>query len=201
MERDPAGPDQDVKDRILDATLDELRIMGVDNFTIENVAKRAGVDASVIFGYWHDWRVLLMDAQLTRHRQQVPTPSNGDLEADLVDYANSLTRLTNTAQGRRWIHRNLPNGYDTDFSEVRSDFWSVRFSELVAIILEATDRGEIRDGIDPLDALRAFSAALFYDPIFADSPVRPDFAAQVRDIFLHGILKKDVDRGATAKSE
>lgn len=190
MDQAHEGLDEETKDRVFDAALDELRVKGIDGFTLEDVAKRAKVDISEITAYWHDWRVLLMDAQLTRARQQIPTPENGNLAEDLDDYAKSLVEVTKTAQGRRWFHRNLPTGQDTDLSEVRSDFWNIRFSELVPILLEAGAREEIRDGIDPLQALQAFSAALYYNVIFADSPIDPRYAAQVIDIFLHGILRK-----------
>ena len=190
MDHPPGEPFEGIRDRVLDATLDELRIRGIDAFTIDNVAHRAGVDAEVINAHWHDWRVLLMDAQLTRARQQVPTPANGDLREDLVDYAKSLMEVASTVQGRRWFHRNLPNGQDTDFSEVRSDFWSIRFSELLPIMLEAAARGEIRADIDALTALQAFSAAVYYPVIFADSPVQADFADQVVAIFLHGVTTR-----------
>ena len=190
MDHPPGEPIEGIRDRVLEAALDELRIRGIDAFTIDNVAHRAGVDAAVINAHWHDWRVLLMDAQLTRARQQIPTPNNGDLREDLVAYAKSLMEVANTVQGRRWFHRNLPNGQDTDFSEVRSDFWSIRFSELLPIMLEAAARGEIRADIDALTALQAFSAALYYPVIFADSPVQADFADQVVAIFLHGVMKR-----------
>lgn len=190
MDHPPGEPIEGIRDRVLEAALDELRIRGIDAFTIDNVAHRAGVDAAVINAHWHDWRVLLMDAQLTRARQQIPTPNNGDLREDLVAYAKSLMEVANTVQGRRWFHRNLPNGQDTDFSEVRSDFWSIRFSELLPIMLEAAARGEIRADIDALTALQAFSAALYYPVIFADSPVQADFADQVVAIFLHGVTTR-----------
>lgn len=179
------------RDRILGAALDEFRIRGIDNFSMDGVADRAGVDPGLITRYWHDWRVLLMDAQLTRARRQIPTPDNGNIREDLHAYADSLVEVANTSQGRRWFHRNLPNGLDTDLTEVRSDFWNIRFSELVPILLQAAERGEIRDDVDPLDVMRAFSAALYYDVIFADSPVRPDFAEQVIAIFLRGISRGD----------
>ena len=34
-----------------------------------------------------------------------------------------------------------------------------------------------------------FSAAVYYDVIFADTPVRPEYAARVLDIFIHGITR------------
>jgi AcrR family transcriptional regulator len=177
--------------QVLEAALEELRISGIDEFTLANVAKRAQVDLGLISAHWHNWRVLLMDAMLSRSRVQIPTPENGDLPKDLAAYAASLLEASDTAQGRQWFHRNLPNGADTDLSDVRADFWSIRFSELVPIMLQAAQRGQIRNGIDPLRALQAFSAAVYYDVIFGDRKVPPDFADLVIDIFLHGVLVRN----------
>lgn len=192
MADDPEGrAEADFKRRILDAALDEFRIKGVDGFTIDDVAERAGVDPDVISGRWHDWRVLLMDAQLTRARETIPIPNNGDLRQDLIDYARALSQVADTPQGRRWFHRNLPTGHDNDFSEVRSDFWIIRFREILSFMEQAAQRGEIRDGIDLLDAVEMFTAAIYFDVTFFDSPVRREYADQVLDILLHGILRKD----------
>ena len=188
---DPDAPSMEERDRILNAALDEFRIRGIDSFSLDGVADRAAVDPGLISRYWHDWRVLLMDAQLTHARRQIPTPDNGNIREDLREYADSLIEVANTPQGRRWFHRNLPNGLDTDLTEVRSDFWNIRFSELVPILLQAAERGEIRADVDPIDVMRAFSAALYYDVIFVDGPVRPDFAEQVIAIFLRGISTRD----------
>ena len=185
------GLTPEVKHRILDSTLEELRVKGIDSFSLTNVAERAQVELGTITNYWHNWRVLLMDAMLTRSREQIPTPQNGDVEKDLESYAQSLLEAATTVQGRRWFHRNLPNGQDSDLSDIRADFWSIRFSELVPILLQAAERGQIRNDIEPLQALQAFSAAVYYDVIFADREVSRDFVAMVIDIFLHGILTKD----------
>lgn len=190
---DPSGLTPDMRDRILDAAIEEFRVRGIDDFSIDSVATRAGVDTGLIAGHWHDWRVLLMDAQLSRSRRQVPTPNNGNLQEDLLAYATSLIEVASTPQGRRWFHRNLPNGQDTDFSEVRSDFWSIRFSELVPILLQAIERGEVREDVDAMEAMRAFSTALYYDVIFSDNSVRPNYAEQVLNIFLHGVLRDGAD--------
>lgn len=186
----PDGLSGPLIDRVLDAAVDEFRIRGVDGFSIEGVAERADVDPRVITGRWHDWRVLLMEAQLTRARARVPTPMNGDLRQDLLEYSEALADLASTPQGRRWFHRNLATGHDTDFSEVRSDFWDIRFRDVLPFLQQAAERGEIRPDIDLMDAIGMFSAAVYFDVTFYDHAVRPEYLSQVLDIFLHGILKQ-----------
>ena len=46
------------------AAMAELAATGVDDFTLDGVAKRAGVDVKAIVAHWHDRRVLLMEAML-----------------------------------------------------------------------------------------------------------------------------------------
>ena len=54
----------------------ELIARGIDDFTVKGVATRAGVDPSDILQIWHDRRVLLMDAQLSRASEALPLPQH-----------------------------------------------------------------------------------------------------------------------------
>ena len=80
----------------------------------------------------------------------------------------------------------LPASGDADLSEVRSDFWRAELDRQSMIVRRAIERGELRDGIDPVESMRMFSAA-YYEVIFSGSAVRPQYAAQMIDIFIHGI--------------
>ena len=174
---------------IYDAALAELLDRGIDNYTIDGIAKRASLDRSTIIQIWGDARVLLMEAQLSRASETVPATNTGSLHGDLLEYAASLTELAATTEGRGWFQRLLPAGRDVDFAEVRADFWKIRFDSVEPILERAAERGELRDGIDAMAAIRMFSAALYFDVIFADTAVDPDYAAQVLDIFIHGITQ------------
>ena len=175
---------------ILDAAIAELIARGIDDFTVEGVAKRAGVDPRVIIEMWHDHRVLLMDAQLSRAHRRMPTPDTGSLRGDLEAFAAMLAEMAGAPERRAWFQRLLPASRDCDFSEVRSDFWQVRLNEVAPIIRRAAERGELREGIEHVEAIAMFNTAYLFDLIFADSPVRPEYAAQVLDIFLHGITPR-----------
>jgi len=178
---------QSQRQAIRDAALAELITGGIDKFTVGGVARRAGVDPSVIVETWRDRRLLLMDAQLSRASSEVPTPNTGTLRGDLVAYATSLIELAASPEGRTWFKRLLPASGDADLAEIRADFWQVRFDAVAPILERAAERGELRDGVDPLAAIRMFSAGLWFDVIFTDTAVDPNHAAQALDIFIHGI--------------
>lgn len=162
---------------------------GIDDFSVPRVAERAGVPLAFIENHWHDWRVLLMEAQLTRAREQIPTPDTGSLRQDLIELSKSLVRLSESTQGRRWFQRNLPNNHDTDLLDVRKDFWNTRFDDLAEIFTRAAARGELLEGIDPVEAARLFCAAYYYDVTFADTAVRPGYGDMVIDVFLRGVSR------------
>ena len=185
----PQEVSPEVKDRIFDAVLAELVASGIDSFRVEAVARRAGVETAVISARWHDSRVLLMDAILTRAAKLSPTPDTGSLTGDLAALTTSMSEFSASDLGRQWIHRLLPNGRDADLSEVGTDFWAARFSSFEPILQRAFKNDELRVGVDPREAIRMFASALNYDVIFTDAPVRPGYAAQALETFLYGILR------------
>ncbi len=185
---DVQGISVPMKDRIFDAARAELLESGVDRFKIDGVARRAGVDPSVIHAQWHDRRVLLIEAMLVRTNASLWNPATGSLHTDLEAVAALAVDTSRTTTGRALFRRVLPGGDDVDLAEVGSDVWSARFRDAAQILHRAADRAQLRDGVDPDEAIRMFAAAFYYDVIFTDSPVRPEFAAQVIDIFLHGVL-------------
>lgn len=182
---DTAGP---LRERVFDAVLEELTVFGIDKFSADRVIRRSGVPPEAIRNQWRDDRVLLMDALITRSDQTNPCPDTGRLGDDLRVLADALVQLNQSETARQLTRRMLPGGRDTDFGEVGSDVLAARFESLKPIFRRAAERGELRAGVDPDDATRMCVAACLHDPLFHDEPVRPDYADQLRDVFLHGIL-------------
>jgi len=166
----------------------ELLATGIDRFRIDAVARRAGVDPSVILRHWRDRRVLLMEVLLARTTAASWSPDTGSVRTDLDVVSSLATDLSQTAQGRALFRRVLPGDDDVDFGEISSDLWDARFRDAAQVLARAADRGQLRAGVDPEEAIRMFAAASYYDVIFADRPVRPQYAQHVVDIFLNGIL-------------
>lgn len=185
---DDQGLPADVADRILNAVRAELVESGIDRFTIDAVARRAGVSPGVVRTRWHDRRVLLIDALLARTNAAMWSRDTGSLYTDLQAVSELATEISQTPMGRALFRRVLPGGEDADLTEITSDLWDARFRDAARIIERAAERGQLRDGVDPAKAIRMFAAACYYDVIFTDAPVRPDYAEQVVDVFLHGVL-------------
>lgn len=185
--RVPESMDDKQRNRIFDATMTELLARGIDDFSIAGVARRAGIDPAAITGHWPDRRVLLMEVMTTLAAQAAPIPDTGTLRGDLQALADATTALVATPKGRRWMHRVLPNGQDADLYEVSHDFWDIRLGSAAEILHRAARRGELRVGVDPQLAIRMFAAGYYFDAIFSNVPVRPEYAEQVMEIFIRGI--------------
>nr|MCW1958626.1 TetR/AcrR family transcriptional regulator C-terminal ligand-binding domain-containing protein [Mycobacterium sp.] len=178
----------EVKDRVFEAVQAELRVTGLDRFSIDGVARRAGVDPGLIRRQWPDRRVLIMDVMLARTRSSKWNPDTGSLYSDLDAIAALAVENSQSEAGRALFRRVLPGGGDVDFAEIGADLWTARFRDAAKVLQRAADRGQLRDGVVPDEAIRMFAAAFYYDVVFNDSPVRPEYVDQVVDIFLHGVL-------------
>ncbi|HNA51546.1 MAG TPA: TetR family transcriptional regulator, partial [Mycobacterium sp.] len=73
-----------IREVVLKAAFDELVDRGIDRFTVDRVAKRAGVEPDVIIAMWGDRRILLMDAVLSSSESVIPIPDTGTLRGDLA---------------------------------------------------------------------------------------------------------------------
>lgn len=180
---------------VLQAAIEELISAGIDGFSLGRVAKRAGVEPSLILSGWRDRRVLLLDAQLTYVQEAAPLPDTGTLRGDLDALAEAVSRLAATARGRTWVHRLLPaDRSNIDLSEARVDFWTIQESNFCEVFTRARRRGELREDI-ALYATQLFKAAVYHDVVFADSSFRPEYITQTLDIFVRGVTRDGAEPG------
>ena len=174
---------------VLQAAFDELVDRGIDRFTVERVAKRAGVEPAVISSIWVDRRILLMDAVLSSSESVIPIPDTGTLRGDLSLAIDAAVEIASTREGRRQLYSMLPRGRDFDPTEVQRDFWDNRLIAWAVTFRRAEQRGELRSGVDPIAATRMLAAAINFDVLFADNPISADYVEKVLDMFLHGVAR------------
>lgn len=174
---------------VLKAAFDELVDRGIDRFTVDRVAKRAGVEPDVIIAIWGDRRILLMDAVLSSSESVIPIPDTGTLRGDLSLAFEAAVTIASTREGRRQLYSMLPRGRDFDPTEVQRDFWDNRLIAWAVTFRRAQQRGELREGVDPMAATRMLAAAVNFDVLFADNPISAEYVEQVLDMFLHGVVR------------
>ncbi|MCB0945967.1 MAG: TetR/AcrR family transcriptional regulator C-terminal ligand-binding domain-containing protein [Mycobacterium sp.] len=178
-----------IREVVLKAAFDELVDRGIDRFTVDRVAKRAGVEPDVIIAIWGDRRILLMDAVLSSSESVIPIPDTGTLRGDLALAVEAAVTIASTREGRRQLYSMLPRGRDLDPTEVQRDFWDNRLIAWAVTFRRAQQRGELREGIDPMAATRMLAAAVNFDVLFADNPISAEYVEQVLDMFLHGVVR------------
>ena len=178
-----------IREVVLKAAFDELVDRGIDRFTVDRVAKRAGVEPDVIIAMWGDRRILLMDAVLSSSESVIPIPDTGTLRGDLALAFDTAVTIASTREGRRQLYSMLPRGRDFDPTEVQRDFWDNRLIAWAVTFRRAQQRGELREGVDPMAATRMLAAAVNFDVLFADNPISAEYVEQVLDMFLHGVVR------------
>lgn len=178
-----------IREVVLKAAFDELVDRGIDRFTVDRVAKRAGVEPDVIIAIWGDRRILLMDAVLSSSESVIPIPDTGTLRGDLSLAFEAAVTIASTREGRRQLYSMLPRGRDFDPTEVQRDFWDNRLIAWAVTFRRAQQRGELREGVDPMAATRMLAAAVNFDVLFADNPISAEYVEQVLDMFLHGVVR------------
>ncbi|MBX6390999.1 MAG: TetR/AcrR family transcriptional regulator [Frankia sp.] len=92
--RRPPGRPRDpmAEQRILDAAIEEYLAAGIAGFTMDRVARRAGVGKSTVYLRWPDKDTLLVESVLARSGG-IEDVDTGSLRGDLVELAGNLMRF------------------------------------------------------------------------------------------------------------
>ncbi|WP_028644662.1 TetR/AcrR family transcriptional regulator [Nocardioides sp. URHA0020] len=141
----PRTPGAD--DKILAAALDEYAEHGWAGFTMDAVARRAGVGKSTVYLRWPDKDALLTDA-VTNHGIGITTADTGTLAGDLRHLALSLLRQFHSTAG--WAALRVT--FDVASAHERLGAFSaaviqVHGRPVEQICRRAVERGEMVEGV------------------------------------------------------
>jgi len=137
------------KKAILDAAAALLQEKSYKNFTIEEVARRAGASKSTIYRWWSNKMHLLLDIYGTDVEKMIVIPDFGNVEKEIIFMIRAIWKL--------W--RETPSGqaYKSMIAEAqavpstagqwRSQFLLERRSKLLFTLQRASDRGELRSDV------------------------------------------------------
>ena len=145
----PAGRprDADADDRIIDAALAEYAAHGRAGYSLNGVARRAGVGKSSIYLRWRDKETLLVDA--VHARADAPEVDTGTLEGDLLAVYSWLLQHFLTEAG--WVAvRIAVDAAGAESAPAAPMTIGAQHAESLRRMWErATERGEIPGPDDP----------------------------------------------------
>jgi AcrR family transcriptional regulator len=180
----------DIRARVMPAVIDELARWGVERFSVEAMAERHRLDAAMIYRYWGDRQRLIVDAALADVESWGSVTDTGSLRGDLEAFARSVTDRINTEVGRTFLRvmaMGRPGHHDED---TRTKFWEARFAVVRGVVDRARERGELREGIDPLAAVLIVMAPLQIRALYSDAAVDDDYCAAIADLAWHALVRK-----------
>lgn len=139
----------EARERILDATVDLLGERGTGAVRIDDIADTAGVGKQTIYRWWPSKTAVIVDALLTRSKQETPFPDTGDAYADLRQHLRGVARLFRSPLGQliREVLAEAPGdpGAAQDFLD---RFWQPRRELSRDWLARAVASGAVRPGLD-----------------------------------------------------
>lgn len=181
--RRPGGRSARVGADVHQAVTDLISERGYGNFTVGEVAARAGVADSSVYRRWGDMATLLTDTALTRLNAQSPMPDTGSLAGDLRTYAASVAREITGPDGLLLVRLAVAlssNGQQG--LQARDDLRDERTRQLQSMLDRARERGE--HAPDALDVLDHILAPMYIRVLFGVVPLTPDYVDGLVDRLL-----------------
>jgi AcrR family transcriptional regulator len=184
------GIPADIRARVMPAVIDELTRWGVERFSVEAMAERHQLDATLIYRYWGDKQRLIVDAAVEDVESLSSLADTGSLRGDLFALARAVTDRANTEVGRTLLRAVVMNRRGRHDEDTRLMFWGARFNVVRAVVDRARERGELRDGVNTLAAVLVILAPLNLRVLYSDAPIDDDYCEAIADMAWHAIARK-----------
>ena len=181
--RRPGGRSARVGAEVHQAVTGLISERGYGNFTVGEVAARAGVADSSIYRRWGSLETLLTDVALTRLNARSPMPDTGSLAGDLRTYAANVAREITGPDGLLVVRLAValsssgPQGL-----QARDDLLAERSRQLQSMLDRARERGE--DAPDAYAVLDHIMAPMYIRVLLGMGPLTPDYVDGLVDRLL-----------------
>lgn len=186
--RRPGGRSARVGAQVHQAVTELIGERGYGNFTVGEVAARAGVADSSIYRRWGSLEALLTDVALTRLNARSPMPDTGTLVGDLRTYAAQVAREITGPDGPAVLHLAIAlSGSGEQGVRAGQELRAERTRQLQSVLDRARERGE--DAPDVLELLDHVLAPMYVRVLFGMVPLAPEYVDGLVDRLLltHGM--------------
>ncbi|WP_431907156.1 TetR/AcrR family transcriptional regulator [Nonomuraea jabiensis] len=181
--RRPGGRSARVRAAVHQAVTDLIAERGYGNFTVGEVAARAGVADTSVYRRWGNLEALLMDVAITWLTTQSPIPDTGSLAGDLRAYAANVARDVTGPDGPAVLRLVIAlSTAGQDGLRARDAFLAERSRQLQTMLDRARDRGE--NPPDVLEVLDHILAPMYIRILFGAGPLTPDYSGTLVDRLL-----------------
>jgi AcrR family transcriptional regulator len=175
-----------VRGAVLEATIDVLLTQTLEDLSIAEVARRAGVHESSIYRRWGNKENLVLDAALSRVQVELPIPDTGSLRGDLLALLRAMAAFEATPFVEAMLRLNA--GDDTpEAAANRARVWVEADALIGAMLDRAEVRGELPVGIDRRLALETLIGPLQVRLLLSREPFDDAYHEQIVNVLLGGL--------------
>ena len=181
--RRPGGRSARVGAEVHRAVTDLINERGYGNFTVGEVAARAGVADTSIYRRWGSLETLLTDVALTRLNARSPMPDTGSLAGDLHTYAANVAREITGPDGLLVVRLAVAlSSSGRQGLQARDDLLAERTRQLQSMLDRARERGE--HAPDAYAVLDHIMAPMYIRVLLGMGPLTPDYVDGLVDRLL-----------------
>jgi AcrR family transcriptional regulator len=182
------GPSHRVRAAVVAATLAELADGGYPTLSMEQVARRAGVNKTTLYRRWGTREELVLEAMLDRAAEHIPVPDTGSLREDLLELARRAAANAASPDVAAMAHAVAGEpGKDSRLAAANRRFWAERLSLDGVIVERAIARGEVATDTDPRVVVEAVIGPIHLRLLLTREPVDSAFIEGVVGIVVAGL--------------
>ncbi|WP_431902919.1 TetR/AcrR family transcriptional regulator [Nonomuraea sp. bgisy101] len=168
----PGGRTARVRAAVLQATGDALVEKGFAALDLADIARRADVGKTTLYRRWGTTAALVADLLVDMAEQSLPRADTGTLLGDLQANALLVRRtLTDPRQGELFKAMITAATCDERTAAALHRFYEIRIAEWAPCVEQAVERGEVPEGTDAHEVIRAVSAPLYYRLLASGDPL------------------------------
>ena len=190
VRRRPGGRSTRIARAVADATLAVMAEKGFADFTVADVALRAGVHETSIYRRWGSRENLIADTLLAYSERLIPVPDTGSIRTDLRELLAAVADYLATPIGKAMSHALAFSGDDPRWEKLRFDFWSTRLQLARSIVERAVERQEVPPDTDARLLLETLIAPLQFRVLATREAIDGDLCDRLTDLVLDGILPR-----------
>lgn len=188
VRRRTGGRSARVREAVLRATLDILSAQGPNGLSFSEIGRQAGVHGTSVQRRWGSRKNLLFEAIQAFADQTIKIPNTGSLRADLIAFSRSLADYFATPTGGHILQMLVASvENDPAFAANRAEFVRIRHEAAGAMIRRATERGELRAGVDEETIGALLVGPIYVRLLITRRPVDDGFIERVIDAMLRGV--------------
>ena len=190
VRRRTGGRSARVRAAVLEAVIAALAETELEDVTMAEIARRAGVHQSSIQRRWGTVNSVLLDALLDYSEDLIPVPDTGTLRGDLIELSRFLVDYLSTPQGMALTRAMATVQDDASLAHDRAQFWRSRRRAVGAVFERATERGELATGADTDSALELLAARVHFRCLLTREPNDDHSVEQTIDFILRGLAAR-----------